>query len=88
MSDLIDIRKEYIDRIKCELLGPGSEISIPSKQKELISTSPDVRYSIGILFPRETKMNADNDDTNRVEESVDIEDLDDSEEIENQPESA
>ena len=88
MSDLIDIRKEYIDRIKRELLGPGSEISIPSKQKELISTSPDVRYSIGILFPRETKMNADNDDTNRVEESVDIEDLDDSEEIENQPESA
>ena len=84
MSDLVSIRKEFIKRIKRELLGPGSEISFPSEKEELISTSPDVRYSIGILFPRDTKLNADNDDTNRVEDSAEIDDVDDSEMIEDQ----
>ena len=84
MSDLISIRTEYIRRIKNELLGPGSEISIPSEKEELISTSPDVRYSIGILFPRETKLNADNDDTNRVEDSVDVDGIDEAEDVEEQ----
>lgn len=87
MSDLISIRAEYISRIKKELLGPGSELSIPSEKEELISTSPDVRYSMGILFPRENRLNADSDDTNRVEDSVEIDDVDESEDIGDQQES-
>lgn len=55
-------RNEYIDRIRRELLGPGSEVSIPDAEHEIISTAPNVRYSIGVLFPKNIKMNADNDD--------------------------
>ncbi|MBR2884648.1 MAG: helicase [Clostridia bacterium] len=56
-------RKEYIELIRSELLGPGSEVSYPDKQHELISTPPHNRYSIGILFPRDQQLQADNDDT-------------------------
>lgn len=70
MDDILQARQDYIELIKRELLGPGSEISIPDKEHELISTSPDVRYSIGILFPRENRINADSNDPSRVEESA------------------
>lgn len=65
-SEMIKTRDEYIELIKRELLGPGSEISIPDADHELISTSPDARYSIGVLFPRNNKMDADNDDSARL----------------------
>ncbi|HHT95021.1 MAG TPA: helicase-related protein [Clostridia bacterium] len=67
---LIEARNEYVKLIKQEMLGPGSEISIPDEEHELITSSPDIRYSIGILFPRNNMINADNDDSVRVEESV------------------
>mgnify|MGYP000656533396 CR=1 FL=1 len=57
-EDLIKTRDEYISLIKKELLGPGSEISIPDENHELISDSPNTRYSMGILFTKENKMNA------------------------------
>ena len=69
-------RSEYIRRIRCELLGPGSEITIPDAEHELISSPPSVRYSIGVLFPPDEKMNADNDDSTRVEEG-DLDEFDD-----------
>ena len=28
-NQYIDVRKEYVERVKRELLGPGSEVSIP-----------------------------------------------------------
>ena len=71
-TDYIKARSEYVSLIKKELLGPGSEVCIPDEQHELISTSPDKRYSIGILFPKDTKLGADNDDTARVEETDDV----------------
>ena len=64
---MLNTRDAYIERIKKELLGPGSEVSIPDEAHELISNSPHTRYSIGILFPRNNKMNAENDDTTRAE---------------------
>lgn len=70
-TKMVSIRDEYIELIKKELLGPGSEISIPDEEHELISDSPNTRYSIGILYTKKTRINADNDDTARVE---DIED--------------
>lgn len=69
----IEARKEYISLVKKELLGPGSEVSIPDEEHELISNTPDVRYSIGILFPQNNKLNADNDDSIKKEESADEE---------------
>ena len=70
INEFLMARDEYIAHIKEELLGPGSEISIPNAEHELITNSPDVRYSIGILFPKNNKLNADNNDSLRVEESV------------------
>ena len=81
INEYLSARDEYIARVKAELLGPGSEISIPDAEHELITNSPDVRYSIGILFPKNNKLNADNNDPSRVEESSEpSEDLSDEEE--------
>ena len=43
IKQYITARDEYISLIRDELLGPGSEINIPDKDHELISTSPDKR---------------------------------------------
>ena len=69
INEFLSARDEYIARVKEELLGPGSEISIPDAEHELITNPPDVRYSIGILFPKNNKLNADNNDPSRLEES-------------------
>lgn len=58
VDKMLQTREEYADLIRRELLGPGSEISVPDDEHELISSSPDGRYSLGILFPRDTKMKA------------------------------
>ena len=62
IQKLIQARKEYVGLLRRELLGPGSEISVPDEAHELISSAPDKRYSVGILFPRDIKMGAENDD--------------------------
>lgn len=61
-NEYIDTRKKYVERVKNELLGPGSEVCIPDVEHELISSSPNVRYSIGILFPQKLRIVRDNDD--------------------------
>ena len=43
IREFLSARDEYITRVKEELLGPGSEISIPDSEHELITNSPDVR---------------------------------------------
>ena len=70
INEFLSARDGYIARGKEELLGPGSELSIPDAEHELITNSPDVRYSIGILFPKNNKLNADSNDSSRVEESA------------------
>ena len=67
-DEMIYARETYVSLIKRELLGPGSEISLPDIDHELISDAPNTRYSIGILYPRESKMNADNNDAGKVEQ--------------------
>lgn len=61
-------RDEYIDIIKSELLGPGSEFNLPDKEHELISSSPLSRYSIGILFPKGNLVEQDSDETVPISE--------------------
>ena len=39
---MISAREEYIGIIKDELLGPGSEFSLPDREHELISSTPTV----------------------------------------------
>ena len=55
-NEYIEVRKEYVERVRRELLGPGSEVCIPDAEHELISSAPNVRYSIGILFPQKQRL--------------------------------
>ena len=34
-QDLLKARESYLDSIRCELMGPGSEVSIPDKEHEI-----------------------------------------------------
>ena len=68
-KQLIDARDEYINLIKSELLGPGSEFNVPDIEHELISSSPMSRYSVGILYPQENQLNQDNDETVPITEA-------------------
>jgi hypothetical protein len=76
---LIDAREEYINLIKAELLGPGSEFNVPDIEHELISSSPLSRYSIGILYPQENPVNQDNGETLPINQSEDSESDEDAE---------
>ena len=87
-QELIKVRDEYIGLIKTELLGPGSEISIPDAEHELISDAPNTRYSIGVLYAQKKKMNADNNDTGMVEEVEAEVEIDDEDRIERNQEDA
>lgn len=75
-EDMIKARDEYINLIKQELLGPGSEYSIPDKEHELITNRPEIRYSIGILFPQNNEIKSENDESMRLEEVDTTEDFD------------
>ena len=77
-SELIKTRDEYIKALKSEIYGPGSEIALPDAEHELITAPPDSRYSIGILFPRDIKINAEANDTLLIgDESAENHDEDD-----------
>lgn len=67
---LLDARKTLIEEIRKELLGPGSEFSIPDEQHEIITDLPEVRYSVGILFPQGNMYESENDDTFRTKEGA------------------
>lgn len=87
-KQLIDAREEYIKIIKSELLGPGSEFSLPDIEHELISSTPTSRYSVGILFPQGNQMNQDNDETVPLPEadgSIDKEESDADAEVKTEP---
>ncbi len=62
-EQMIAARDEYINLVKMELFGPGSEFSVPDAEHELISSSPTSRYSVGILYPQGNQVNQDNDET-------------------------
>ncbi|MDE6758428.1 MAG: helicase [Clostridia bacterium] len=70
-KELFELRKRIADALRAELMGPGSEVSYPDKEHELISEYPSDRYSVGILYPQNVKF-GDNDSVN--EESNEIED--------------
>lgn len=68
-KEMISAREEYIEIIRAELLGPGSEFSLPDAEHELISSIPTGRYSVGILFPQGNEVSQDNDETVPIEET-------------------
>lgn len=74
-KDLIELRKKIANALRAELMGPGSEVSYPDAEHELISEHPIDRYSVGILYPQNIRF-GDNDavkedsDSTETEESV------------------
>lgn len=65
-ENLSYVREEYINLIKKELLGPGSEVSIPDEEHELISSPPQERYCIGVLYPQNTEIIAGSNDSMEI----------------------
>lgn len=65
-----EARKILINDIKKELLGPGSEYSSPDAAHEIITDLPEVRYSVGILFPQKERYGIDNNDSIRPSENA------------------
>ncbi|MCU6792464.1 helicase-related protein [Paenibacillus sp. WQ 127069] len=82
-TELLNVRAELIEDLKRELLGPGSEYSIPDKDHEIITDLPEIRYSTGVLFPQKNPISSDN---NELPEKMNSspEDLEDEEIIENE----
>ena len=78
---LINIRKEYIEKLKRELLGPGSEFITTDIEHEVISAPANARYSIGVLHPCGEQFNADNDENQT--EGNENEEVEDAEQDEN-----
>lgn len=76
--ELIKAREEYINMVKAELLGPGSEFSFPDVEHELISGSPVSRYSMGILFPKGTETDTCGEDYNNNDDVTMDDESDDS----------
>ncbi|MGI6132473.1 MAG: helicase, partial [Bacillota bacterium] len=72
---LLEAREHLLHVMRAELLGPGSEASHPGDdvESEIITSLPEVRYSVGILFPQGNRVGTDNDEAKTVE-SVDDED--------------
>lgn len=80
--EMLNIRDEYIELIKKELMGPGSEIDIPDSEHELISERPSTRYSVGILFPKTIPMDADDEESLKKEKIESVSEDEFAEEIE------
>ncbi|MGI6101759.1 MAG: helicase-related protein [Bacillota bacterium] len=53
MSDHLKTRRDILDAVVAELMGPGSEPMLSSNPEfEVISENPLQRYSVGILYPQ------------------------------------
>lgn len=58
----LDGRKELIERMRMEMLGPGSELSCVDLEHEIISGDPSQRYCIGILYPQGNTIGLEEDE--------------------------
>ena len=72
-KDLLELRQKIAKAMRAELMGPGSEVSYPDEEHELISEYPSERYSVGILYPKEQKF-GDNDAVSEDEDTGEFED--------------
>lgn len=51
-SEMLEARDEFIALVKDELLGPGSEVSVPDAEHELITTLPEKDIPSEFFFRR------------------------------------
>lgn len=64
-EDILSARSKLLKQLRSEMLGPGSEYSLPDDEHEIITDLPEIRYSTGILFPQKNKMRADNNEISK-----------------------
>lgn len=63
LNEILDTRKLLTEQFRRELVGPGSEPLCLDDEHELIQTKPEKRYCIGILYPQESQIQVENDET-------------------------
>ncbi|MDC7278057.1 helicase-related protein [Butyrivibrio fibrisolvens] len=61
-NEQINARSELINQMRMELLGPGSEPMTVDIDRETISTTPEKRYYVGVLYPQGNKFKLQDDD--------------------------
>ena len=86
-EQLLEARKEYLDLLRADVLGPGSECSLPDAEHEVISGNPVDRYSTGILFPQGNRIDLENDEAIIKRDDSDSEVRDDEDDDEADDES-
>lgn len=74
-KDLLELRKKIASALRAELMGPGSEVSYPDAEHELLSEYPAERYSVGILYPQQEKFGENDAVKEFAEEELTEEDL-------------
>src|SRR5690554_3334983 len=57
-----NFRETLLSKFEAELVGPGSENCLPNREHEIITDFPEVRYSVGVLFPQNNRIEIDNDE--------------------------
>lgn len=67
-DECLEQRNLFVDDIRKQILGPGSEITIDGIENELITDPPEVRYSVGILYPQDIKVTANINDEEVISE--------------------
>lgn len=68
-SEMLEARDEFIALVKDELLGPGSEVSVPDAEHELITNAAGKKdIPSEFFFPKDNKMKADENDVDRAEQ--------------------
>ena len=77
--DCIYAREKIIEKAKAEMLGPGSEGIGGNIRCEVISDSPVERYSLGILFPKNSVYGQDDNEKQRaIDSDMDVDESDES----------
>lgn len=76
-KDLLRMRSSIVEIMRAQLMGPGSEISYPDADHELISEAPSDRYSVGILYPQNQKFGYNDYESNTQPVDDDVNTADD-----------
>ncbi len=64
MLKYIKMRNDILEKVKSELIGPGSDAMEVDIEQELLTEDPLQRYSVGILYPQKMKQKDNIDDIN------------------------
>lgn len=71
INEMINVRNKYIEDLKRELLGPGSENISSDDSVEIITDNPKYRYSVGMIHPVNVKINEnDEKDKKKLDEDL------------------